>query len=177
MAHQRKLIRTAVEDRLKASGIVPAERVFSNRSRELKRNELPAILIYALEEAVEQSCEAPREYKRTLTIAVEMVAQAAEESDLDDTLDDMAEMVEAEIFKDETFGGVASDTLLGASSFEVLEGGEKPVGRLGVTLSMPYFQQLPGDMTAELDDFNKMSTVVQEPNTGANISGTDTVPQ
>ncbi len=158
MAHQRKLIRDALVCRLISAGTMAERRVFGSRAAALFPKELPAILVYSKSEQVEISVESPREYKRNLVVSVELVAQADSEDMLDDVLDDFASQVETAIFSEETFGGVVSDTILSDTEMEILSDGEKPIGAVKVSLLMPYYQRLPGDLTAGLDDFLKMGT-------------------
>lgn len=163
MAHQRKLIRDAVVTRLKTGGTMAGQNVFGNRSRPLFPHELPAILVYSRTDAPELSNEAPREYKRTLTLGIECVAAGRNEEELDDILDEFCAQVESAIFKDETFGGLVSDTLLGDTELDILANGDKPAGGAKILLSAIYYQRLPEDLTGDLDDFKKMGVKVDLP--------------
>ena len=155
MAHQRKLIRAAVETRLKAAGTVASQRVFGNRARQVYPAEMPCIVVYTKSDPAEISAEAPREYKRQLSLVLELVMQASKEETLDDSLDDFCEQVENAIFTDETFGGLVSDTVLSDCEMDILVEGEKPIGGLKITLTMTYYQQLPAAPAATLSDFGK----------------------
>jgi hypothetical protein len=186
VAHQRKQIRDAIVARLigapdpqtdpETFATAAGARVFANRAKPLFPSELPAILVYTKNETSQISNEAPREYNRGLVVQIEIVASALSAGSLDDALDALAEQVETAIFSEETFGGLVTDTILGETEMELLEEGEKPIGAARISLSMPYYQQLPGDLTAALDDFKTMQTDVEATN-GAEISGTDDVPQ
>lgn len=158
MAHQRKLIRDAVIATLKAGSTAAGQRVFGNRARMILKNELPAILVYTRNEPVEISAESPREFKRSLALSIELIASADDEDTLDDVLDDLAEEVENLLFVDETQGGVATDTILGETEIETAADGEKPVGMAKITLTLPYFQRLPADLTGDLDAFETAHT-------------------
>jgi hypothetical protein len=172
MAHQRKQIRDAVIARLKtdlASDV--GTRVFGNRFRTLFPQELPAILVYTSDpETVEIAVEAPREYKRTPHIAIEVVVRA--DDSLDDALDAFAEKIEQSIFKDETFGGLCADTLLGETAMDLLSEGDKPIGGMKITLDMPYYQRLPADAGSALDDLDTVNVKTDLSNNGAAPDGT-----
>lgn len=176
MAHLRKGIRDAIVARLAAGNTAAGTRVFSNRAKPLFNSELPCILVYSKTEAVEVSIESPREYKRSLSISLELVTTSTSESTMDDDLDAFCEQVETLIFSEETFGGLVSDTILGETEMDLIQEGEKPVGAAKISLTMPYYQQLPGDLSGDLDDFEEMDTTIETPE-GATISGTDEVPQ
>lgn len=178
MAHQRKQVRDAIVARLIAAATAAGSNVFANRAKPLFVTELPAILVYTKNETVEIANESPREYRRGLVVSLELVATGANEASVDDALDDLAEEVEAAIFEEETFGGLVTDTILGETEMELLQEGEKPIGAAKIALTMPYYQQLPGEPAVELDAFEKMHTDIEasEPE-GAEISGTSDVPQ
>jgi hypothetical protein len=141
MAHQRKVIRAAIVEKLK-NKTVAGVRVFGSRAAPIYKHELPCILVYTRTEPVKVSNDSPREYERGLVVQLELVASSENEMLLDDVLDDFAEQVEAAIFEDETHGGLVSDTILGDTEIELLSEGEKPIGALKVSLTMPYHQEL-----------------------------------
>jgi hypothetical protein len=142
MAHHRKLIRAAIVEKLKSKLPSPGDRVFPSRAAPIYKQSSRAILVYTKEEPAQVSIEAPREYERGLVVQLELVASSENEMLLDDVLDDFAEQVEAAIFEDETHGGLVSDTILGDTEIELLSEGEKPIGDLKVSLTMPYHQEL-----------------------------------
>jgi hypothetical protein len=151
--HQRKQIRDAVIDALKRANTVAGSKVHGSRAVPIFEAELPCILVYTRNETAEISVGAPREYKRSLTLALELVAQADTEAVLDDILDAFAKQVEAVMCKDETFGGVASDTVLGETEMDILADGKKPIGGLKITYTMPYYERMPADGVGGLVPF------------------------
>ena len=89
--HKRKEIREAVVGLL--SGATNAgDRVFESRVRRLQEADLPCISVFAGTENVEDRDEAPRYYRRTLTVIVECYAKAS--NNLDDVLDVLSYEVE-----------------------------------------------------------------------------------
>jgi len=175
MAHQRKLIRDAIVSRLIQAGTMAERRVFGSRAVALQPKELPAILVYTKNEQVEKSAEAPREFKRTVTVSIELVAQSDREETLDDALDDFCEQVEKAVFSDQYFDSLVSDCFLGDTEIEILSDGEKPIGAAKINLLMHYFQRLPGDLTGELDDFLSMGTKVDLPEADGTFENNDLV--
>lgn len=174
MSHNRNLIRNAVVARLVAQIPSLATKIFPNRIRPLFQSSLPCILVYTLKEPVEISIEAPREYKRSLQLVVEIAAKA--DASLDDTLDTLCASVETAIFEgDETFGGLVWDTFLTDTEVSILADGEKLIGTARITLEMPYFQRLPGDTFADgNDDLNTIDTKIDVGSDGA-IESEDTL--
>lgn len=175
MAHQRKLIREAVIARLKQAGTAAEDRIFGSRVRSIKEKELPCILVYTKQESAEVSIEAPREFKRDLTVTLELIVQGDTETDVDDALDDLAEQVEYAIFREETFGGVVSDVLLGETEIEILSEGERPVGGAKISLTMPYYQQMPGDQTGALEALETVNIKIDQATADDVIESEDTV--
>jgi hypothetical protein len=156
MAHPRKLIRHAVVARLQADIPTLAAKIFPNRITPLFQSALPCIVVYTLKEPAEVCVESPREYRRDLQVIIEALATA--DNSLDDTLDDLCEQIENSIFKEETFGGLVTDTLLTESEVVLLGDGEKKIGAAQITLSMPYNTILPGDLTGNLDPLERFNT-------------------
>jgi hypothetical protein len=171
MSHIRKQIRDAVIARLKTDVEAVSDRVFGNRARQVFPGELPCILVYTVQEPAEVSIEAPREYKRNLTLTIEILAKA--DNGIDDTLDALCETVEASIFSEETFGGLASDTLLADTDFDFFGEGDRLVGAAKITLNTPYYQRLPGDLSGPLDDLDTIHTDIDLPPVDEEFEATD----
>jgi len=103
---ERRTIRTFFAEALKGRTIA-GENVRANRSdpivpeRELDGQEVFAsLLVYALTEAIEVATDSPREYRRTLELAVEVFAQGGPEVDataLEDLIDDTADQIECAV--------------------------------------------------------------------------------
>lgn len=143
--------------RLKDAKTIAGDRVFGSRAKGLRRSQMPAILVYTKSESSALFNESPREFQRDLTVAVDLVMEGESEDALDDQLDDWAEQVERAIFLEETFGGVCSDTLLGETEMDVDTEGEKPVGAVRMSLTMPYYSRLPEDLTKDLDELSEIN--------------------
>lgn len=142
MAHQRQVIREAVKAQL-LGRTAAGPRVFETRELPLKRLELPALSVYALEEAVDaaSASTAPRELKRRLQLAIEGVVVLG--ADIDDALDALALQVERAVDADETFGGAASDSILTSTEIGIKTEAERPTGHIRLTYAVTYFTDAP----------------------------------
>lgn len=154
-------IRTAILTLLTETPI-PAigSRVFTNRSRKLFPEELPAIVIYSKSESAEIYIEAPREYKRTLKLAIEIFdkydtgGETTLEDSVDDRLDAIADEIEQRIFRNETLDGDVSDIKLSDMESDYMPEGEQPIGAMRLTFDVEYFTYAPVDQP-NLDAFER----------------------
>lgn len=152
-------IRTAIKVLLTETPIAAiGGRVFTNRGRKLFPEELPAIIIYTKSESAEIYVEAPREYRRTMKLAIEVFdkydtgAETTMEDSVDDRLDAIADEIEQRIFRDETLDGDVSDIKLSDIEADYMPEGEQPIGALRLTFDVEYFTLAPVDQP-NLDAF------------------------
>lgn len=103
----RKELRHYIVNRMKKIGPDVGGRIYANPTLPLWGNEkvlggkeFPAILVYTRREDAEVFDVSPRTHKRTLALAVEVVAQLNNE--LDDLLDDICAQVEFVFNEDQT---------------------------------------------------------------------------
>lgn len=100
----RKLIRHHVVQRLKEIGPDVGGRILASSTLPLwahgNSEEFPAVLVYTRREDAEVFNTAPRQYRNTLLLAVEIVALLDENAD--DVLDDIAEGIEFMFSEDQT---------------------------------------------------------------------------
>lgn len=130
-----------------------ADRVFSNRARQLWPEELPAIMVYTRTENVSEFGSAPRTLRRNLRLAVEVVAKA--DDDLDDELDRIADQVESLIQSDDTLGGIVSDIVIQDSEMSLAGQGETLFGSVVMTFQVVYFTEAVSN--DELVDFETLN--------------------
>lgn len=175
MASQRKLIREAVIQRLKDANTRVSDRVFGNRVRPIFQQEVPCIVVYTKSDNAEISNESPREYKRTLSIVLELVSKSDEEETLDGYLDEFCSEVETAIFQEETFSGLVSDTILGDTEIDILVDGEKPIGAAKINLVMPYYEHLPSGPASPFDDFETANVVYDLESVGSQTEAEDEI--
>lgn len=116
------------------------DRVYGNRARSVWPEELPLIAIYTRNETCTEFEKSPRTLKREALVAIECIAKADES--LDDTLDQMAEEVEAAIGSDESLGDVCSDCILQDTETTLSADGNTMFGSAVLTYRVTYFSEL-----------------------------------
>jgi hypothetical protein len=160
MAHPRELIRKqAVAVLLDAT--TAGSSVYASRVAPLISNgwqsELPAIIVYTMDESGEIFNQAPREYLRRVDLVVEIHAEG--NGALDDTLDTLARQVERLLLMDDTLGGTANDLQYKRSRMVLLDQSEHLTGACRVIFEAEYFDRHPDDLFNEtLPDFNTLTT-------------------
>ena len=119
MAHIRKTIRENIGTAL--TGLSTTESsVFESRTFPINFSALPALLIYTKdEEVVDFSLKTPRTQFRQLQVVIE--AHIKGTSNIDDTIDTIAEEVEEAMVTDVSRGGHAKDTRLVSTEIEFEE--------------------------------------------------------
>lgn len=162
MTHQRQVIREAARGMLLGKG--PWLEVYTNRMRPLSarpnirsdRSQLPALIIYTRTEKATIHNAAPREYKCTVDMIIEIVA--ADTDKVDNTLDDMAATVERILGRDDTIAGTADDCVYtGTDMTIVAERVEQPIGGIALVFEVTYYREAPDpESTAELDDLERV---------------------
>lgn len=160
MAHQRETIRKQVVQVLTGQTAAGA-RVFANRVKPLASNgwtsQLPAIVVYTLDEQAEILNAAPREYLRTVQVMVEI--QAAADDALDDVLDDIADAVELLLLRDDTLGDTVNDLQMVRTRMALKEQGETLIGACMIQFDAEYLDRRPDDgFNATLPDLSTLST-------------------
>lgn len=165
LGHLRKNIRKAVVAMLKDKTDVGA-RVFSNSSVPAWEEELPVILVYQRTESAVEFAMAPKELRRSLDLAIEIVAKGPEENSdlqtpetgvksLEDQLDDIAEQVECLLHADDTLQGTCDESSLTNTEFEFESVGALPIGSARLTYEALYNTMAPRDTSKQNadDDF------------------------
>jgi hypothetical protein len=135
MTHRRQEIRDAVVTML--SGLAGG-RVYSNRELAIEADSLPAINVYTVEEDAAPFTASQKTYRRTLTLVIDVLAKNVDDAVLDNTLDDLAESVEAALVADTTASGKAIDTRLTSTTVTRDSSGEVPIGVLKLTYQAVY---------------------------------------
>ena len=123
MAHIRKTIRENIGTALTGLSTTGSS-VFESRTFPINFSALPALLIYTKdEEVIEFSLKTPRTQFRQLQVIIE--AHIKGTSNIDDTIDTIAEEVEEAMVTDVTRGGHAKDTRLVSTEIEFEEATSK----------------------------------------------------
>lgn len=140
--HYRRRIRDAVRDRLTAANTLAGPNVFTSRAKpvlEVLQRREAVLSVYTADEASESTDDAHL-LVRTLTVSIEGMAGGGD--DLDDTLDDMAEQVEAAIAADDTLGALLHrHMVLTATTSEISARGNMQVGAFRLDYECQYLTQ------------------------------------
>jgi len=143
MSHPRVAIRRELLDQLKtamANSVIKSWN--KNRFRHYwAAEELPAVSIYTLNETSTVFSEAPRQLKRVVDLAVEVILQANDT--LDDQIDNLAEEIENAIHLDETINGTVSDCFMTSSEYIERSEGELQTGALVIRFDATYYTDAP----------------------------------
>lgn len=144
MAHPRELIRKQAVALLlghtSAGASVYASRVepFINNDWE---QQLPAIVVYTMDESAELFSSAPREYRRKVELVIEL--HVAGNSGLDDSLDTLAREVELILLADDTLGGTVNDLQYSRTRMALRDEGETLIGGARISFDAEYFEAHP----------------------------------
>ena len=148
--HQRKIIRYAVVAALTVGSPSWGTRVFPTRMIPWRKQHLPAVAVYTQRETSQDLETAPREYKRSLVLAVEAVVQQLD--NVDDQLDAIALELESAMDADWRFGSTCANSSLTGTELDVGVQGDMPVGFLRLSYTFEYFTDAPDAADQELDD-------------------------
>ena len=136
MAHARQAIREQVGTTLTGLSTTGSN-VFQSRVYPLQDSNLPALLIYTKEETSEAIVMGSnRVIERELTLAVEAYVKTNTNSD--DTIDTIAEEIEAAIGADSTLNNKAKDVFLVATDINYVGEGENPVAVATLNFLVSY---------------------------------------
>lgn len=161
MTHPRKLIRDKAVEILKAANTDALLKVYPNRIKPLVcnnfQNELPAIKVFTLTESSEIFNVAPREYKRSVQLAIEIVDEANDS--IDDSLDQIGRQVELALLNNNLMDSVCNDIHYTSSTVGLREEGDSNIGFLGIVFTVEYLDELPNSTyNAALDNFETLHT-------------------
>lgn len=187
MESRRKVIRNTIRDLLKGNTRA-GDKVFTNLSSPNWREQSPVIIIYTRAETVEELNVSPREYRRTLELAIEITAEGSEDpnsgDNVEDTLDDIVSQVELILNRDETLGEIENSLgkkvalvdalILGSLDFTFEDGGQKPAGAARIIFNVVYHENMPGSLDDQ-NNIGNMKRVHVDWNVGHNDSTPDEV--
>lgn len=150
----KRQIKEAVVKLLKDGNTLACERVSISRSIPSEETTFPLINVYSLSESVERFDEAPKSYRRRMTLLVECLARGDDDNQLDFQLEQMGGQVETLIEKDETLGGLLNKLELTATDYQQEPDGASPMGLLALRYSLEFFNT-PYNGEDELSAFNE----------------------
>tara|TARA_B100000214_G_scaffold306539_1_gene237605 strand:+ start:659 stop:1102 length:444 start_codon:yes stop_codon:yes gene_type:complete len=136
MAHIRKTIRENIVTTITGLSTTGSN-VYETRYFPLETGNLPALIVYSNEESVENYTlgAGSRSMERTLNVTIE--AHCRGTSNIDDTLDTIAEEVEEAMCTDVSRGGNANDTKLQLTEYE-FDAGSQKTGMARFTYAISY---------------------------------------
>jgi hypothetical protein len=135
MAHARKQIRDHIITLL--TGLTTTgSNVFVSRVYPLNKADLPGLLIYTIEEQSEPGAMGGT-LDRVLSLAIDGVVKATGGA-IDDTLDQIAEEVEAAITADTRLNDLALFVYLASTEIEFDGQAEQPTGIITMNFSIQY---------------------------------------
>lgn len=143
-------VRRAIRERVKEilDGKTPAgAAVFISRSLPTDAEAMPAIGIYITGETVERFNEAPKDYRRDVSLLIEVNLAADTDDELDDKREIFADIIEDILERDETLGGIVDSLWLNGTEFAQDSGGEIPVGKISILYTVRFYldAQLPSE--------------------------------
>jgi len=136
MAHIRKTIRENVKTAITGLSTTGTS-VYETRYFPLQTGNLPALIVYTLDESIEDYTlgRNTRTQQRALNLIIE--AHCRGTANIDDTLDTIAEEVEEAMVADVTRGGNAKDTKLVSTEIEFDTASQK-TGLMRLTYLIHY---------------------------------------
>lgn len=117
--NKRKLIREKVKELL-INNTDCSSRVYENRFTAYWPGKMPAISIYTMSESAEIYNVAPRKYKRKISLAIEIIFEAKEDS-IDDQMDLVCSQIEAILHTDDTLGGLSDEVIYQGTRFNIVQ--------------------------------------------------------
>lgn len=162
--HQRQVIRHVVRALL-FGNTAADERVVASRMLPYRKNELPAISVYTVEETVdkESASTAPREYTRDLKL--EIAGWVAPGPNVDDDMDALALEIETLVELDPYFGGAVGDSILESTALAIRGEGDQLMGLVTLTYAVTYRTLAPEAPTL-VDDFLRVDSKQKLANLG-----------
>lgn len=170
MTHPRQDIRDAIVTMLSNGNTSAGTNVFSSRIKPITEANVPAINVQTFRENATLFNETKRIYRRILTVGIAVIDRA--NNDLDDKLDQIADQVESIILKDETLGGVASDTKLSDTNMR-LELGDNTIGGVIISFDVEYYTEHQQEFDEQdSGDFEALHYALRNKEAADNISET-----
>jgi len=162
--HKRALIRKKIKEILLKKTLA-GSKVYLNQAMPTWVEELPVILIYTRSEPAEKFNQSPRELRRDLQVAIEIISKGTEDAlsedgpQTQDIIDAIAETVEDEMSRDETLGELVEDSILSDTEFDYEDKGANLIGSARLIYTVTYIQASPKDRSLQPDmgDFEKLN--------------------
>ncbi|MCX8016530.1 MAG: hypothetical protein N2690_01310 [Rhodocyclaceae bacterium] len=134
--HPRTQILQALLQRLAQAAPELGGRMYLQRALPLARTQLPALLVYALAERIDERQADPGPRRRELELALDLVG-AGEQASLQ--LDELAAKLELALERDETLGGLIEGLRLQQQMWQQDADGEVATLQLRLQLELTYW--------------------------------------
>lgn len=134
----KRRIKIAVRDLL-LNKTEAKEKVKISSSIPLQAESLPALRVYSTNESVSRFNEAPKNYKRNLTLAIECIDCGDDDDNLDMRLEILGEQVETLLELDETLGKLVNKLELSGAAYQYEADAQSPIGSLILTYNVEFF--------------------------------------
>jgi len=148
----KRLVKEAVVKLLKEGNTLAQERVSLSRSIPSEDITFPLINVYTVSESVERFDEAPKRYRRRITLLIECLSRGDEDDQLDLYLEHLASQVENLMERDETLGGILNKLELSGTEYQQEPDGSSPLALLALRYSLEYFDE-PASGEESLSNF------------------------
>lgn len=140
----KRKVKEAVVKLLKEGKTLAGENISLSRSIPSEDVSFPLVNVYSISESVERFDEAPKRYRRRLTVLIECLSRGDEDSELDLELERLAYQIELLMERDETLGGLLNKLELTSSDYQQEPDGASPIALLALRYSLEYFDELQG---------------------------------
>ena len=175
MSSRRSLIRKGIQKAL-LNETEAGTRVYTNQSSEIWDDALPVIIITTRSESIELLNTAPREYKRSMDVVIEVVTKGEEspnekeDGGAEDIADQIADKVEDRLSVDDRLGtfenvfgkevALIDELILSNIEFEYTGEGIQPMASARMAYRATYYEYRPFSSEAQgiTDDFNQAQT-------------------
>lgn len=138
----KRLIKEAVVKLLKNGGTLAGTNVSVSRSIPSEDVTFPLINVYSLSESVERFDEAPKRYRRRMTLLIECLSRGDDDDKLDLANERLGFQVELLMEKDETLGGLLNKLELTSTDYQQEPDGASPLALLALRYSLEYFDEV-----------------------------------
>lgn len=173
MPAQCQLIRDVVVALLRGRTAAGA-RVFIEDRRAIKRNQLPAIVVFNLSETSDHEQTAPRELTREMDLSIEAWAAETSTETAANARNALAQQIEDLMHADPQLAGTAADSYLSSTERDVDTDGERPLGLAILSYSVTYRTPAPAAPEG-LDDFRTAGVTHQIVGAGSDNAAHDEI--
>jgi len=160
---ERDAIRDAIVELLIAEDTLAGARVTGSRSRKIWDGALPAIGVYTPRETFAIHTAAPRVYKVTTTVEVDIYAEETAQNNPDKVLDEIERGVFRAMSRDVTLGLGDLEIVPTAFAAQFGSGTKRPLGGSTSTFEAVHFREAPEGELGEMGRFETAHVEIDLP--------------